>query len=103
MFRTRDMKQAATYYPPNGTNAFGDPQFLAGVSVMVRWEDKSVLFRDAQGREATSSAVVYVAQEVEIAGRLGLGSAALDDAREIRQVHISPSLRNDERLVQAML
>jgi hypothetical protein len=70
---------------------------------MVRWEDKSVLFRDSQGREATSSAVVYVAQDVEIAGRIGLGSAALDDAREIRQVHISPSLRNDERLVKAML
>ncbi|MAK86389.1 MAG: hypothetical protein CMK96_05510 [Pseudomonas sp.] len=103
-FYTDDMTHSATYFPPAGQNGFGDPAFGAPVSVMCRWEDRAVLFRDQQGREVMSDAIVYVSQDVAVAGRIGLG--VLDDpaeAREIRQRGISPSLDGDEELVKAWL
>ena len=101
---TRNMRQDATYFPPAGQNGFGDLSFGAGVVVKCRWQNKADLFRDQQGREVTSSAVVYVAQEVAIGGRLGLGTvASAVDALEIRNVGESPDLRNGARLVKVWL
>ena len=101
---TRNMRQDATYFPPAGQNGFGDLSFGAGVPVKCRWQNKTDLFRDQQGREVMSSAVVYVAQEVAIGGRLGLGTvASADDALEIRNVGESPDLRNQFTLVKAWL
>ncbi|MCE8418555.1 hypothetical protein [Rhodovulum sulfidophilum] len=101
---TRGLTQAATYFPPAGVNGFGDPQHGAPVAVVCRWQDKAVLFRDEQGREVTSEAVVYVSQAVEVGGRIGLG--ALTDpakAREIRQAGSSPSLRGGTEIITAWL
>lgn len=103
MVYSRNMTQAATYYPPAGQNGFGDVSFGGGQSVMTRWQDKAELFRDEQGREVMSSAVVYVNQRCAIGGKIGKDSAAVDDAREIRQVGISPSLRGDTELVKLWL
>jgi hypothetical protein len=103
MIYARNMTQDATYYPPAGQNEYGDLSFGAGVAVKVRWQDKADLFRDAQGREVMSSAVVYVAQEVEIGGKLGLGSAAVGDTLEIRNVGESPDLKGGKALVKAWL
>ena len=100
----RNMNQAATYFPPNGQNGFGDLAFGSPVSVMTRWQDKADLFRDTQGREVMSTAVVYVSQLVEVGGRLGLGSLVdPQDALEVRQAGSSPDLRNDNVLVKAWL
>lgn len=95
MTYTHNMPQTATYQPPVGQNGFGDPQFGAAVDVLCRWQDKADLFRDAQGREVVSSAVVYVAQVVEVGGLL--------DGREIRNVALSPSLDGVTQLVKAWL
>lgn len=101
---TRNMRQAATYFPPDGQNGFGDLAFGAAVAVLCRWQDKADLFRDTQGREVTSSAVVYVSQAVEVGGKLGLGTMTdAEDAKEIRQVGASPDLRNSATLVKVWL
>lgn len=101
---TRNLRQDATYFPSEGTNGFGDPLFGDPVAVKVRWQDKAELFRDTQAREVVSSAIVYVSQEVEVGGRLGLGTLTdPNDAREIRQRGTSPDLRNDKVLVKAWL
>lgn len=101
---TRNMTQDATYFPPDGQNFAGDLSYGAPVAVKVRWQDKADLFRDQQGREVVSSAVVYVAQAVEIGGKLGLGVMADPaDAREIRNVGESPGLRDQKTLVKAWL
>jgi len=103
-FYTRSMTQDATYFPPNGQNAFGDLSFGAAVAVKVRWQDKADLFRDAQGREVVSSAVVYVDRLVAVGGRLGLGTlSSATTAREIRNVGQSPALHGDTTLVKAWL
>lgn len=103
MIYTRNMRQAAIYYPPTGQDAFGQPSFGAGQDVLVRWQDKADLFRDAQGREVVSSAVVYVSEECEIGGKIGLGDASLSDAREIRNIARSPSLDGARTLVKLWL
>lgn len=101
---SRNMSQDATYFPPAGQNGFGDLSFGAAVPVKCRWQDKADLFRDQQGREVMSSAVVYVAQGVTVGGRLGLGVVvSADDALEIRNVGGSPDLRNGNTLVKAWL
>lgn len=101
---SRNMRQDATYFPPAGQDGFGNLSFGAAVAVKCRWQNKADLFRDQQGREVMSSAVVYVAQQVAVGGRLGLGTvASADDALEIRNVGESPDLRNDATLVKAWL
>ena len=103
-YYTRNMTQDATYFPPDGQSAFGDLAFGSPVAVKVRWQNKADLFRDAQGREVMSSAIVYVDQPVTVGGRLGLGTLTdANEAREIRNAGESPSLRGDTTLVKAWL
>lgn len=100
---SRNMTQPATYFPPAGQNGFGDLAYGAAQSVMVRWQDKAELFRDTEAREVMSSAVVYVDQDCEIGGKIGLGSATVTEAREIRQLGRTPSLKGDDELVKLWL
>lgn len=100
---SRNMTQTATYYPPAGQNGFGDLAYGSAEPVLVRWQDKAELFRDTQAREVMSSAVVYVDQVCEIGGKIGLGSATITEAREIRQLGRTPSLKGDQELVKLWL
>lgn len=111
---SRYMPQEATYWPVQSPNdGFGRVVFGSPVLVQCRWENKAVKFVTAQEQEAVSDAIVYVAHEVEIGGWLALGDETaagvspgprgLAGAREIRQVHASPSLAGDETLYKAIL
>lgn len=105
---TRYMNQVATYWEPNGNDGFGGVTFAAPVEIMCRWEDKAVLFRDSQGREVVSDAIVYPDRSLSVGGYLALGSFEDADprsvgAKEIRQSNASPSLSNDEVLHKVML
>lgn len=106
---TRNMHQTATYWPPGAPDPFGMPTFLEPVVVKCRWQDKAELFRDPEGRETTSSAVVYPAQPLEAGGYLLLGESTelnpkeVPGAREIRQKGSSPSLRNSRVLHKVWL
>lgn len=104
---TESMPQAATYWPPTGNDGYGgtglgDPEARA-----CRWQDHSELFRDAQGREVLSHAVVYVDAAVELGGFLYLGeteeATPPAGALEVRQVAASPSLDGSEVLNKAWL
>jgi len=93
---TRNLKQDATYWPPGTNDGFGGVSFGAAAPIKCRWEDKAELFRNAQGQEVTSSAVVYVDRVLAIKGKLALGTFAGTPpvtAREIRQVGGSPNLK----------
>lgn len=93
------MTQEATYWAPAGNTGFGGRAVDAPVRINCRWQDQAVLFRDSQGREVTSSSVVYPAQELAVRGYLALGDQtavtdprSLSTAYEIRQTQQSPSL-----------
>lgn len=106
---TRYMGQDATYWGPPTRDAFDVLTFPAPTPISVRWEDKAVLFRDAEGQQVMSEAVVYTAQQVETDGFLYLGTSAavdpqqVDGAAEIRQTGRTLNLRATKRLNKAML
>lgn len=92
---TRGMNEAATYWPSGTTDEFNRVSYGAAVAIICRWEDKVVMFRDSQGNEVASEAVVYVDRELEIGGRLAYGTLSGTppaESREIRQRGRSPSL-----------
>ena len=106
--RSKRMSQHATYWPPVGRERDGSVEFGPPEQICVRWQDKAELFRDSDGREVTSSAVVFVGREVEVRGAIAQGKH--DDespydasAREIRQLGVSPNLGGTEKIVKAWL
>lgn len=96
---TRNLRQIATYWPPAVNDGFGGLTFSTPVRIKCRWEDTAVMFRDVNGEQATSSAVVYVDRSLEIGGHLyqGIGetNTPTDGSREIRQVGKTPNLSNN--------
>lgn len=106
---TRHMHQTITYWSPDGIDAFGGRTFGAPLEIKGRWQDKADLFRDSDGREVVSSAVVYVDQDVELRGYLYLGSSSasnpqtVDGAREIRNIGRSPDLGATQTLHKVWL
>lgn len=102
-----NMTETITYWPPGGNDAFGTPTLGAPVAVAARWQDQADLFRDADGREVTSAAVVYVDQPVSVRGQLFRGESVAatppEGSLEIRQVAITRSLRGGRQLTKAML
>lgn len=106
---TRNMKQTATYWARSGSNTYNEPTFSAPVPVLCRWEDKGVLFKDAEGRELVSRAVVYPASPLQRQGYLFLGTSVAADPRtvsgafEILQIGASPNLGNTLTLNKVFL
>ena len=104
---TRNMRQAATYWPPGQNDGFGGVTYGDPVPVQCRWEDKAEQFRDSEGEEATSSAVVYVDRQLGLNGYIALGEYAngpIDaGARQIRQRFATPSLDGRRVLHKVML
>lgn len=107
--RTRRMKQIATYWAPAPADLYGNTSFAAPVLVMVRWQAQAVLFVNSEGREETSSAVVYPAMPLAIQGYIFLGTSVASNpktvagAYEIRQLGGSPNLRQTETLAKVFL
>lgn len=109
----RNMRQTAIYWPPGSPDGLGGTAYGTPVEISCRWEDEAVLFRNANGEEQTSSAVVYVDRVLENRGRLALTTFAaavtyavpsdVEGAREIRHVSAAPSLRADKQLNKVYL
>lgn len=102
-----EFNQVATYWPPAGNDGFGGVRYGAPEPRRVRWQHDAQLFRDAQGREVVSNAVVYLDAPVVNGGMLYLGSslelAPPAAALEVRQVAASPDLGATEQLNKAWL
>lgn len=105
----RNLRQTATYWAPNGTDAFGKPLFTAPQVMACRWEDRAELFRDKTGEERTSRSRVFFKDVIDLNGYLLLGESTEEDpttlqgAWEIRQVVTLPDLRNLKTLYVAIL
>lgn len=106
---TRNLFQDATYWPPGQNDGFGGVSYGAPVEIKCRWQDKAELFRDNEGQELTSSAVVYVDRELEAKGYLFEGITAeanpitVEGAREVRQLGASPALKGGKVLHKVWL
>lgn len=107
--------QTAVYWGSPVNTGMGSRTYADPVELDVRWEQRNEMFIDATGQEKTSSAVVFLGQDVELGGRLYLGD--LDDlssaqegdpqqvvnARAIRGYAKIPNLKADEYLRKVWL
>ena len=101
------LKQTAVYWGNPSSDGYGGRTFDDAVEMSVRWQDRQELFVDAQGREQTSRAVVYVATDLIVGGYLYLveladiSSAeegdplAVATAYEIRAISKTPDIGAD--------
>jgi hypothetical protein len=103
----RNMTQSAVYWAPGPKDGFGKITLAAGVIIACRWENKQELFRDAEGKEVLSSAIVYPEMPLAIGGYLYEGTDTTVDprtaGREVRAVGQSPSLSGNVRLTKVWL
>ena len=99
--------QIATIWTPGVKDAFGKPTWSAPETLEVRWEDRSVLFVDGEGRQVKSSAVVYVQKEVPIGVQIARGlSVSLTPTAgsfEVKDYREITSLRGDRTERRLML
>jgi len=113
-FVSRNLKQTAVYWASPSSDGYGGNTFDSPVEIDCRWEKKQQLFVDGAGKEALSSAVVYLGQDVDLSGYLYLGD--LDDiassvtgpedvsgAYEIRGFDKIPTLKATDYLRKAWL
>lgn len=114
---TRGLRQKATYWSPGAPDGEGGIAYGNPVVISCRWQDKSVLFRNAQGQEETSSSIVYPDRELSIRGLLAEGDLSDDfssegwldpetlygAAREIRGRDASPSYHGSVTLNKVFL
>lgn len=109
LFNTDLMLQTATYWSPPVANGWGGGSFAAPVEIACRWEDKTQLIRDRDGREVVSMATVYPDRELYEDGWLYLGSSAAADPHEVEGAYQIKSFRkvpdmfNEHHEFKAML
>lgn len=68
--------QTVVYWGSPVSDGSGGRTFATPVELLVRWEDRTEMFVDAQGREKRSRAVVLLGQDVDLGGYLYLGTLA---------------------------
>lgn len=104
---TRNMRQDLTYWAFTGVTGSGRSTFAAPVTVKCRWQDSAVLFKNTQGQQLVSSAIIYPVMPLGVKGFIKLGiDATLDPlglagAYEIQQVGASPDLQQKRVLNKA--
>ena len=106
----RLMTQTATYWGPGTDDGLGGVTFPSPFLIDVRWQEKAELFRDSQGNQVVSNAVVYPPEPLAVGGYLALGNSTgepdprnVGGAYEVRNVAFSPSLDGSIKLNKAML
>ena len=70
------LSQAAVHWGTPTNDGYGGRAFASTTDILVRWEDKHELFKDSQGREVVSRAVVFVDRDIPVGDFLMLGTVA---------------------------
>ena len=78
-FLTRHRNQPATYWAKGARDSSGDTTYAAAKAVTVRWEERSAVFTNAAGEEATANSVVFVKEDMEAGDYLFLGTSVVAD------------------------
>ena len=109
--------QTAVYWGTPVNDGYGGYTFDDPVEILVRWEDKNVLFKDNTGRELISKAQVFIHSDytVEEEGWLylgdlddsGLDSAStpdeVDGAFQIKRINKIPPIGKTENIISVYL
>ena len=107
VIHTKDFNQQATYWAPEANDGFGGKVFASPVLITCRWQDKTDLVRNTDGREVVSSAVAYVDRDLNTEGYLALGDFTGESqptaGTQIISKSSSPDLSNREVLLKVWL
>lgn len=97
----------ATYWIAGPRDPFGAPTWQAPVQTRVRWEDRSRLYIDNEGRQVRSEATVYVQNYVPIGSYILRGVSVSpdppDEAREVKDYREIDNLRGTRTERRLML
>lgn len=98
-FAAKNLRQDVTYWGPGAQNEFGQTGSAAPILLKGHWEDKVQQIRRPDGEEVTSSAQVFLDEDVAVSGFLALGDFTAQatppaEAREIQSFNSIPDLRN---------
>ncbi len=105
---TRNLKQDITHWTVT-SDGFGGFTYSTPVTQKGRWEDSQILFRNAEGEEVVSDAIVYLSSDVVVEDFLFDGISVVADpttlaeAKQIRQFNKTPDLRNNNEMRKAFL
>ena len=93
------LNQTGTYWAPSTKDGWGGKAFVAPTEVSVRWVEKQELFKNTEGADQLSQAVVLIDQDVSVGGYLYLGTSTeakpqdQDDTAEIQAFRKAPNIR----------
>ena len=90
---TDNLREDITYWEIAGVDNFGDPSFSAPVTLKAKWEDRTELFIDADGRETRSRSVVYVDTDLVIGGYLFRGTSSASDPLTVNNTFLIKDYR----------
>jgi hypothetical protein len=82
-YLTKNLKQTAVYWARTTPRGSGGWNYSDGVEVICRWEEEQEIYKDTQGKEFLSNAVVYLAQDVLVDGVLFLGELTDIDSDDL--------------------
>lgn len=79
--------QTAVYWANPVSDGYGGTNFTAPVEINCRWDGKTKLITDNQGKQIVSKAQVLLNQDVDEGGYLFLGTLDdLDSAQEVNPI-----------------
>jgi len=91
---TDNLRESITYWAPSGVDNFGDPSFASPDStIKAKWEDRTELFIDAEGRETRSMSVVYVDTDLITGGYLFRGNSNSSDPLTVTNAFMIKDVR----------
>lgn len=106
---TKFFIHTATYWSRGTPDGFGGYSWSSPTEISVRWESKNEIFKDEQGEDQVSNAIIYTDQDLEIGAYIYKGSSAatdpttLADSHEIKQVNATPSIDGTQELIKMFL
>ena len=96
----------ATVWIPGERDDFGAPTWVERIPLDVRWEQRSRLFINQEGREVRSAATVYVQQFVPIGSYIARGQhsssvpvSAAWEVKDYREIDNLRATRTERRLM----
>lgn len=105
----RALRESCTYWSPPIKDAWGKPTYPSPTTIACAWQEKTQLFIDKEGQQSHSHAVVLLAAQVEVDGRLFHGESDEDNPLNepasdvIRRVDTVRTIRGDVVTYKAFL
>jgi hypothetical protein len=105
----RRTKDQITYWTPSSVDKWGTRTWNTPVTLSGRWEKRLERFVLADGEETVSNALVFLNDEVVVAGYVFPGASTASDPKEvsgaypIRRSDKIPGFRSEEYVYKAYL